>query len=110
MQAQRNLAVINRRLGTAFLKKGDTTKSLFYYRKALVIMEKHAVADPNNIKGNLSLSYAKIGDVLTQTNDTNGAMKNYRTALEIRKKLVAEIKIILNQFKLCVSMRKPARS
>ena len=62
------------------------------YRDCLGIVEKLAKDDPSNAQWQreLSVSYAKIADVLTKQKDFSGALQNYRASVAIAERLVSQ--------------------
>ena len=67
-----------------FINLGDETAALEYYRQALVISEEMAAVDPGNALAlyDLSISYAKVADILTAS-DPRQAAELYRRALAV---------------------------
>jgi serine/threonine protein kinase len=68
-----------------FSNLGDTTGALASYRKAVAIHESLVSAYPGHLQvaRELSLSYIKMGDMMSQTGASNAALEHYGRALAI---------------------------
>jgi tetratricopeptide (TPR) repeat protein len=71
---------------------GNRPEALQNYRKAVVIQEAIANADPTNTvaRGDLSEDYMKTSDISLKLGARAEALKGYRKALAIREELVAK--------------------
>jgi tetratricopeptide (TPR) repeat protein len=84
------------RMGDVWMKFGDLGKARDAYRDAyqytLEIRERLAGQDASNTEWqrDLSVSYEKIGDVLSAQGDLAGALKAFRASLEIRERLAGQ--------------------
>ena len=94
---------LQRELAAAYLKVGDVQSSLNRsnvgdtsgafnsYRKSLAIREELFASDPGNLQSrlDLSVSYARMGDILSKSNNAPGALENYRKALQLIEDVAA---------------------
>src|SRR5437660_2246827 len=94
---------LQRELAAAYLKVGDvqsrlnrsnvgdTSGAFNSYRKSLAIREELFASDPGNLQSrlDLSVSYARMGDILSKSNNALGALANYRKALQLIEDVAA---------------------
>ena len=71
--------------------QGRLDDALAAYRASLAIAERLAAADPNNAswQRDLSVSYDRVGDVLSMQGRLDDALAAYRASLAIRERLAA---------------------
>src|SRR5207302_1637723 len=100
---------LQRELAAAYLKVGDVQSSLNRsnvgdtsgafnsYRKSLAIREELFASDPGNLQSrlDLSVSYARMGDILSKSNNAPGALENYRKALVAANPTDAEFRGVM---------------
>jgi tetratricopeptide (TPR) repeat protein len=69
--------------------QGDLARALASYRDSLAIIERLAKSEHSNAgwQLDLSVSYDRIGDVLTAQGDLAGSLRSYRDGLTIRERL-----------------------
>jgi tetratricopeptide (TPR) repeat protein len=91
---RRNLVAVYQHMGDVLgspsaFSLGDERAALEYYRKALVIAEEIATADPKDaaVRHNLAVLYTKLGNVLRDANPRQGA-EMYRISLDLMKPLL----------------------
>ena len=88
-RAQRELAIAHDKLGNGLLASNaannQATQALEQYRQALVIREKLAAADTQNVEArrDLATSYGKLGETFEKLGDLNGALTQYRQMLAL---------------------------
>lgn len=74
-----------------FVNLGDHAGALAHYRKGLEIAERLIAGDPasTQFRGDLWLSYNKIGQMQELNGDSAGALANYQKALPLAEAVVA---------------------
>jgi eukaryotic-like serine/threonine-protein kinase len=92
VQARRDLAVTDIKVGDMFVQLGDAAAALDNYRKSLAISEEAYAVDPAPVVGrrNLALSHHKVGNTLMSAGDMQGAYDHHRRALALREALSKE--------------------
>ncbi len=86
---QRDLSVLQERIGHVESVQGDLGAALASYRASLAIRERLAASDPGNAdwQRDLSVSYNKIGDVQSAQGDLGAALASYRASWAIAERL-----------------------
>ncbi|HEU0036407.1 MAG TPA: protein kinase [Kofleriaceae bacterium] len=93
---QRELAISHERVGELLQDKGDLAGALAVYRAGLAIAEPLPAREPkhkaktNEHWRDLAIFHTRIGDVLLEQHDHDGALAEYRAALEIPTRLSTE--------------------
>jgi hypothetical protein len=69
--------------------QGDLAGALKSHRDSLAIRERLARSDPGNAgwQRDLSVAYARVGDVQVAQGDLAGALKSYRDGLAVAERL-----------------------
>ena len=92
-QVQRDLSVSFDKVGDILKEQGDLDGALHSYRDSLQIRQRLAQADPSSaeasaqVQRDLSISFNKVGDILKEQGDLDGALRSYRDDLQIAQRL-----------------------
>jgi serine/threonine protein kinase/tetratricopeptide (TPR) repeat protein len=91
VQARRDLAVSDIRIGDMMAQSGDATRALESYRSALAAAESALAADPTDALARryLALSHHKVGNALMAAGDLTRALAHHANALALRQDLSA---------------------
>lgn len=89
---QRDLLVIDHRIGDVLTKQGDLNGAGKSYQTSLDIAEQLAAADPSNIQPqcDLAVSHERIGNNLEDQGDIEAALAAYQASLSITERLAAD--------------------
>lgn len=94
--SRRGLATCSLRLSEVLSSSGDTAEALAFARKGLALQREVAetatgedAAVPADLRRELAASYSRVGDLLSATGDTKGALDHRRTALAMMQSLAA---------------------
>jgi serine/threonine protein kinase len=93
---RRELATAYTRLSEALSASGDTGEALAFARKGLALQRETADASaggdsavPPDVRRELAANYSRVGDLLSATGDTKGAIEHRRMSLAIMQTLAA---------------------
>ncbi|HXW08654.1 MAG TPA: serine/threonine-protein kinase [Vicinamibacterales bacterium] len=92
---RRELSTALARLSEALASTGDTAAALAAARRALEIQQQVASASsgdtavPADVRRELAAGYSRVGDLLSATGDTQGALEHRRRALGLMETLTA---------------------
>jgi tetratricopeptide (TPR) repeat protein len=90
--AQRNVSLVNKRLGAIADKEGRTAPATAYYERALAADRALVALDPASFQSryDLSVSYVALAGVKQGGKDARGAREQYREARAIREELLQQ--------------------
>jgi non-specific serine/threonine protein kinase/serine/threonine-protein kinase len=90
--AQRNISLVNKRLGAIAAKEGRTARATEYYERALLADQALVARDPASFQTrfDLSVSYVELGGAKGAGNDPRGARAQYQKARAIREELLQQ--------------------
>ena len=92
---RRGLATAYIRLSEVLGRTGETAEALSFARKALDLLTQAAQAPPpdatvqTQLRRELAASHSRVGDLLSASGDTNGALEQHRLALAMMEPLAA---------------------
>ncbi len=91
VEAQRNVALAEKRIGSVYHALGDYVDAIANYRKAAVIDEGRVAADPLNPTARMDLSFdlVALGWSLHEARDENQAAATLNRAIALRRQLAA---------------------
>jgi tetratricopeptide (TPR) repeat protein len=86
---QRESSIASEATGKVLMDQGNLAGALKSYRDNLAIGERLVKSDPDNtqLRGDLSGSYIRVGDVQAAQGNLAGALKSYRDSLAIVERL-----------------------
>jgi tetratricopeptide (TPR) repeat protein len=86
---ERSIALIE--LGDVLRDQGNLDDALEQYRASLVIQERLAAADSDDLGrlNDVTVDHGRIGQILADQGDLQGALASYQASLEIRERLAA---------------------
>ena len=94
--SRRGLATAYVRLSEILSSSGDTAEALAFARKGLALQRDVAETSTGpdaavsvDLRRELAASYSRVGDLLSATGDTNGALEHRRTALALMQSLTS---------------------
>jgi tetratricopeptide (TPR) repeat protein len=88
---QSGLAVAYAKIGDVQAGRGDSTRALAGYRRALATYETLSGDEPNNAqyRGNLAAILGRLGHTRAVSGNRAGALKDFRRSLDVHKALAA---------------------
>jgi tetratricopeptide (TPR) repeat protein len=95
-ELRRGLATAYLRLSEVLGRTGETANALSLARKGLALLEQASesatqgdVAAPPAFRRELAASHSRVGDLLSASGDTNGALEQHRLALGMMEQIAA---------------------
>ena len=87
----RKAGLTKKYLGRYFDEAGDVARSLEYFRRAYVLDQKRAAAEPGtrSIQNDLDIDLGGIGEAQWRRGEYVDAIDSYRQSLEMRERLSA---------------------
>ena len=90
--AQRDVSLVNKRLGAIMLLQKRLPEAEARYERALAMDQKLSDRDPSSVQArfDLSVSHVELAGVRRESQDAQGAMAHLERALALRRQLVKE--------------------
>lgn len=90
--AQRDVSLVNKRLGAIMLVQKRLPEAQSRYERALAMDQKLSDRDPSSVQArfDLSVSHVELAGVRRESHDAQGAMAHLERALALRRQLVKE--------------------
>ncbi|HQZ17073.1 MAG TPA: protein kinase [Vicinamibacteria bacterium] len=90
--AQRDVSLVNKRLGAIAAKEGRVASANEHYERALAADRALVARDPASFQSryDLSVSHVELGGVKSRNRDPRGAREQYQQALAIREALLKQ--------------------
>jgi serine/threonine protein kinase len=92
LDAQRDFATLNTRLGIALSASGESAKATEAFRKTVALTTEIMAEHPENqaVKRDYGVANLLLGDGLAEAGDLNGALASHRRAFAVFEPLVSE--------------------